>query len=211
MSDEPEEFTEQIKTFGTRVQEEVLKTDMALHYPYGPKDEWSYWCTGDILLSEAHLHPSYANKTPEDLVADIYFHLGNIMNYFVVLQDGRGNDVWDPQKLIAFAYWNLITGVYGWTFEPLEGLSEEEKEKLYEIHEKRSELIYNHASGYDLTTQTGRDQYALTMEHMRDNRKRYGIYYVRHLPLKCRGKIHYTKQELCAIDTIIDCQFENCC
>jgi hypothetical protein len=59
---------------------------------------------------------------------------------------------------------------------------------------------------------------ALDLKHKMHNRKEYGIYYIKHLPLveltnglNNRIKPLYTKQELAAIWLMVSCAFENLC
>ena len=212
-----------IKEFSDIVNDAFKKLDILNYYPYGPRTDWSYWLCGDVDLKKEYKKDRNKNVTSETLIFKIFEEVGRSMNYLMT----HGNDHWfDRQRINAFAIWKLInSGWVEWTKEPLNGLSKTEKEKLYDIHEKRANLLYGHpAFGYSHNLPSDalkkeKEEWAKNdLKSKMENRKKYGIYYVKHLPIieltnSGKNKIIplYTKQELAAIWLMVSCSFENLC
>lgn len=208
--------------FANIVEQHIPKLDILNYYPYGPKTDWTYWLCGDVDLRKVYKDERNAPRTSEQLVFKIIQEVGYAMNYLMI----HGNNDWfNRQRIEAFAMWRLFNmGIVNWTKKPLKGLSNSEKDKLYEIHEKRANKMYGHPAfgySYDMKFKTKKQKEEmkdLDLKHKMYNRKKYGIYYIEHLPLlqyTNNGKNHikplYTKQELAAIWLMVNCAFENLC
>ena len=208
------------KEFGDIVDEAFTKLEILDYYPYGPKTDWSYWLCGNVDLREVYKEKRYKIRTEENLITRIFEEVGRSMSYLMV----HGNDhYFDRQRIEAFAMWKLFErGWVEWTKEPLKGLSKIEKDKLYALHENRANLLYGDkafSSQMNGATKEEKEKMAkLDLRSKMRNRKEYGIYYVKHLPLleSTNNGLHrikplYTKQELAAIWLIVSCAFENLC
>ena len=211
------------KNFGDLVDKEFPKLDILNYYPYGPKKDWSYWLCGEVDLKKYHLDARNKEKTDKDLVLSILGETSRAMNYLTVY---HSDDSWSRQRVEAFALHRLFNnGWIGWEKKPLKGLSEEEKEKLYALHDKRYDLVNNnimkdqrkYVRSQKRTQEELKRYNDLDLKSKLYNRKKYGIYEVKYLPLMQYGncsnvpKVLYTKKELCAIDLMVTCAFENLC
>jgi len=202
------------REFTQIVAEAFPKLDILSYYPYGPKTEWSYWLCGKVNLKKEYLDERNKNKTELELVFSIIEETARAMNYLMT----HGNDHWfDRQRVKAFALWRLFhSGDQGWTKEPLKGLNEQQKKKLFYKGQKDGKL----AHGRDKTDiKPKKDKESLKIEEnwFKSCLKNYGVYEVRQLPLikysntTDHPEILYTKQELCAISLMVTCAFENLC
>jgi hypothetical protein len=210
--------------FAEEVYNSIENQDILDYYPYGEKTEWNYWFCGKVDLRKIHKEKRNEKKTPKDLVLGIMDETSRAMSYLMT----HGNDEnFDRQRREAFTLHHLFRrGIIGWNKKPLKGLSEKEKDELYALHDKRYDLVTNNI--HKKTEQEHRksmknkpkafvDYTALYLKSKIVNRKKYGIYFVKHMPLHQYGncadipKILYTKQQLCAIDLMVTCAFENLC
>jgi hypothetical protein len=213
-----------LPAFAEEVYKSFDKQDILDYYPYGKETEWNYWLCGKVDLRKVYKEKRNEKKTPKDLVLGILDETARAMNYLMV----HGNyQVFDRQRIEAFTLYRLFhRGIVDWTKKPLKGLSEKEKDELYKLHEKRYDLVMNDIN-HRSEKQTRRlmknkpEELAkyddLCVKAKIANRKKYGILFVKHMPLMQYGncadipKILYTKQQLCAIDLMVTCAFENLC
>ena len=194
------------KEFGDLIDEHFPKQHILDYYPYGNKTEHYGLFRGSAHdLKTEYLEKHNEGKTKEKYVLNIFKEVSRAMNYLTVHYNGCGNN---RQRLEAFSMYSLLhNGFIGWTKKPLEGLSEEEKEKLYNYHEVR----YNLLQGGNANDNFG------GLEHKLHNRSVYGIYEVKHFPLLKQTRTNsfpetlYTEQELAAIEFMVDMAFENLC
>ena len=215
--------TQVSKNFGDIVDKAFHKLDILNYYPYGPIKDWSYWLCGKIDLTKYHLDARNKNRNEKDLVLSILRETSRAMYYLMV---NHCDDNWSRQRIEAFALHRLFNnGWIGWDKKPLKGLSEVEKEKLYALHDKRYDLVTNnlmkdqqkHIRSYKRTPEELKKYNEAELKHKLYNRNKYGIYEVKYLPLMQYGncanapKVLYTKKELCAINLMVTCAFENLC
>lgn len=217
-----EEYNHVLPIFAEEVNKNFKILDILEYYPYGQKTDWSHW-TGNYNLKDLHKEKRNKNKTPNDLVLSIISETSRAMGYLMT----HGNyDGFDRQRIEAFCLSRLfLAGDIDWTKKPLVGLTSDEKEKLYALHDKRYKLVQNNVSDESqrftlkrMKSLEQRSNYeALLLKGKLHNRKKYGIYFVKHMPLMQYGncadipKVLYTKQQLCAIDHMVMCAFENLC
>jgi hypothetical protein len=202
--------------FSTEVEDYFKKLEILKYYPYGPETTWKYWLTGEVNLKKEYLDERNKDRTEQELVFSIIEEVARAMNYLMV----HGNDDgFDHQRLNAFALWHLFhSGDTGWSKKKLKGLSLDQKTKLFWKGQKDAKML------------SGRNPHIISIDSpkskedrkLRDNwfkasLKKYGVYEVRHKPLiqfsntTYHPKILYTKQELCAINLMVSCYFENLC
>jgi len=215
-------YTQISKDFGVSVDKEFHKLDILNYYPYGPKKDWTYWLCGTTDLTKYHLDARNKQRTDKDLVLSILRETSRAMNYLMVNQN---DDNWSRQRVEAFALHRLFnSGWIGWDKKSLKGLSEVEKEKLYALHDKRYNLVTNNSmkaqqthTKKQWTPEELKKYNEAELKHKLYSRKKYGIYEIKYLPLMQWGncanvpKVLYTKKELCAINLIVSCAFENLC
>ena len=223
INDQTDKCTQVSKDFGDIVDTAFPKLDILNYYPYGSNISYSYWLCGEVNLTKYYLDARNKERTEKDLVLSILRETSRAMNYLMV---NHSDDSWSRQRVEAFALHRLFNnGWIGWEKKPLKGLSEEEKEKLYALHDKRYDLVTNkimkdqrkHVRSQQRTPEELKEYDDLDLKHKLYNRKKYGIYEVKYLPLMQYGncsnvpKVLYTKKELCAINLMVTCAFENLC
>lgn len=185
--------------FAKAVDKAFPKLDILKYYPYGPEVRWSYWLCGQVNLTRVYLEKRNRSKTNRELVLSIIEETARAMSYLMT----HGNDHWyDRQRIEAFALWKLFHhGDAGWSKKNLKGLTLEEKTKLF----------WKHQNSVHIKDKNERDRW---FKHCL---KTYGVYEIRQRPLiqasntTNHSKILYTHQELCAIDLMVTCAFENLC
>ncbi len=201
-----------------------FKPNILNYYPYGPKTEWSYWLCGTLDLRKEYKDKRNKGRTEKDYILSILNEVGRAMYYLTVYGDSSG---FDHQRLNAFALFNLFSvGQHGWTKDNV-NLPKSQITKHIAFHKDLIDQI--HSSGkYDskerqlyekerlkAMSKEERTKYDEIMKRCDDNNKaEYGIYEVKHPPLigsPPNKKIFYTKQQLAAIELMVDCAFENLC
>ncbi len=193
------------KSFRDIVCANFSKMDILKHYPYGDIVDWSYWLCGDVNLKKVHLLDHNKGKTEMDYVVSIMGETARAMNYMVL---HHGNfDPNDRQTITAFGMWELFDcGWVGWNKKLIKGKTLDEILAIEKVQNMRNEKIHKSAN---YKTKNYKNA---VREFREDNRKKYGVYEVKHFPLLSRMKKPlYTKQQLAAIALIVDCEFENLC
>jgi hypothetical protein len=208
-----------LENFGKLVDDHFPQLNILNYYPYGKETQFSYWLCGRVDLKKLYLEKRNENKTELDYVHSIIEEIGRAMNYLIVSHGDWGSS-FDFQRIEAFALWRLMKyGVVGWTKDPLKGLNMEQKEKLYKLHDKRYKLLSppRRKDSSDRKLETNKKYMKLVEKGRMGNRKKYGIYEIKHFPLTQYSnstripKILYNKQQLAAIDLMVTCAFENLC
>jgi hypothetical protein len=202
--------------FSTEVDEYFKKLEILKYYPYGPETTWKYWLTGEVNLKKEYLEDRNKDRTEQELVFSIIEEVGRAMNYLMV----HGNDDgFDHQRLNAFALWHLFhSGDCGWSKKNLKGLSLEQKTKLFWKGQKDAkELSGINPHILSIDSPNSKKDRKIRDDWFKASLKNYGVYEVRHKPLiqfsntTYHPKILYTKQQLCAINIMVACYFENLC
>jgi hypothetical protein len=206
------------KNFGKLVNDKVEKLAILSYYPYG--NEVQFASFGGYNLKKLYKEEKNVLKTEQQLVISIYQEISRAMNYLMV----NGNYHWfDEQRIQAFAIHKLINnGIIGYNKKLKDGKSSDEVEKLIQYHSNRYDLVSGRGKYADKYTKIREKHLTpkyneMVKKLLDNNREKYGIYEVRILPLtqyaNCNNvpKILYTKQELCAIDLMVSCYFENLC
>jgi hypothetical protein len=203
---------------------EKHELDILNYYPYGPKTEWSYWLCGTVDLRKEYKSKRNKNKTELDYISNIFSEVARAMHYLTVYTSGHSGGSTDHQRLNAFALSHLFnSGIHDFT-KKYDALPEKDIEKLIKFHKDRSDRL-NHSGKYASKDQKEYDKKVLESrtyeekikqkkmeeEHKKHHRETYGIYEVEHFPLRSRGVNFYTKQQLAAIELMVDCAFENLC
>lgn len=203
------------------VEEKLDSLKILEYYPYGQKKTFGSWiCCSDDLSQEYINHDRYSKMTELELVATIMGQVSQAMYYTIVLRPGFSKH----QTIEAFGMSNLFRyGRCGWNKNITKGKSESEIIALENKHKKlkrRVHIDYNEIQFKRLLmTYPKNERTALIEEHKKQeqkhieiNRKKYGIYEVKALPLMSEtGKPLYTKQQLVAILFLVDMSFENMC
>jgi hypothetical protein len=202
--------------FSGIVKDAFPKLDILNYYPYGPEVNWEYWLTGKINLKKEYLDERNKDKTELELVFSIIEETARAMNYLIVHQ----NDHWfDRQRIEAFALWKLFhSGDTGWSKKNLKGLTIEQKTKLFWKGQLDAEKLSG-PNPHENDFRKAKDKKSVEIRNNWFNEclKNYGVYEVRIKPLiqysntTRHPKILYTKQELCAINVMVTCAFENLC
>jgi len=212
------------------IGEAFAKQDILKYYPYGKETAWDYWLTGHIDLRRQHLAPHNKDRSAEEMTFRIIEETGRAMNYLTCWGTDEG---FDRQRIEAFCLWQLFHGgVAGWNKEPIVGKTVKQIEAMEKKEKDRIDNYYGNGKYADdrqkkqeqmLDKQWNatpedraehdRIELACTIAHRRD----YGIFQVTHFPLRrfsnCSGEpvLFYTRQQLAAILTYVDCAFENLC
>jgi hypothetical protein len=209
--------THTFRNIGKLVDVHFPKLDILNYYPYGKETIWTYWLCGKVNLKKVHLEERNKNKTELDYVHSIMEDIGRAMHYLTVIHGDW--ECFDEQRVRAFALWRLMkSGVVEWTKAPLKGLSETQKEDLYKLHDKRYKLLCpTRKDSIEMELEKDKKYMKLIEKSRIENRKKLGIYEIKHFPLTQYSnaapipKILYTKQQLAAIDLMVSCAFENLC
>lgn len=207
MTETSQTFTD----FREIVYKDFDKLDILKYYPYGNETTWEYWICGKVNLKEVYKEKRNELKTCESLVADIYDETMRAMLYLAT----ESSNGFDSQRIEAFRLASLFNrGIIGWSKDALNGKSKKEIEKIERVHQKRYDLVANRI---DQEKNKNTISVVLSKEAKLEYRRKYGLFEVKCMPLRQYGncaqvpKILFTKQELCAIDLMVTCAFENLC
>jgi hypothetical protein len=191
------------------------------YYPYGPKKTYASWlrCSED-LSQEYIVHDRYSKMTEMELVVDIMSEVSKAMYYTIIDRPGFSK----YQTIQAFGMSQIFSrGIIDWNKEITKGKTEAEIIALETKHEKLLRRVHSDYNEIQfkrsLKHYPVNERKALIEEHEKEeqkhkeaNRKKYGIYEVKVLPLMGEtGKPLYTKQQLAAINFIVGMSFENMC
>lgn len=202
------------KSFDQKVIKTLDKLDILNYYPYGHETTWNYWLCGKVNLKKQYLDKRNLERNENDIVIRILSEVSRAMHYLTVLSP----DFSEEQRVKAYQLSILFqSGICGWNKNLIKNKTEDEIIALEKFHKKRHDKIHKsdmklYSETHDIVT------YRITKEAKEYNRKKYGVYEVKYFPLmektsyiKSTPKCLYTKQQLCAIEIMVDCAFENLC